>query len=486
MINVVLILLGAGMLIPIIYLIPMGISRKGKALILFLSGVLALIFTFANKTMESWQALLSLTGLTGAMSMLLFKNAGKFVKKMQEVSLDDIDREAAQHSFRTAALETAAASAFPASQVEEYEELFEEVLYSNEDLNPAERIVEKALDALTEEPADSGEEKAERVEEAGGLLEEMGDHGLMDFLDIRNDVEEPAVDAAVPDGEDLSGEQSDHAASRMEAAGAVSSREDELTEDELLNFLEIRKSEEQPDDEKQNSFPLRDDTLTEKSADLYDKEETSHQISAEEEPDSGLLDFLDIRHETEEVTVKEKLELSPYSFGISEEEKEVLLGQVPAGENLKPIQKDPPDTIEPVVENGLKSLSEETALPEKVSSFLVEKERDDDDIKSKKNISNIEERKRQSLSPALYDLLSEQLLLWKKTLHASEYEEVLKTALSAASSHKEMFLFGSRLLEHYTATKQEVPAAEMFTRLSSELAAFPVLVSQLDMTMSKQ
>ncbi|MGD6877982.1 hypothetical protein [Bacillus infantis] len=521
------------LLLPIFYFLPLGISGKGKILLIAASFFLSLLAMMASVQLHVWQSLLLVCLLALVTAYLLEKKLASFFQLRYEGSGDELEREQQEYQPENneyyielgKSPEEDAGSAIEDSLNSETEE-FESFQA------PADSVIEEKTDILDsweleesheleledrQEVSESGTEHPGEDEEASELLiddleflekkiDQMaeGDEEQEAFEKNEENLSEDSFSylseiEELMDGVDASSAETGSDGNDAEVLDRTSEPADvfygsHLSEIEELMELE---GEDEPSaetgSESNNAEEL--DKTSEPADVLYDSNPTEIEelslpdddetkvkpadVSAREHGFIATAAVLD-GQETENEQIDEPIgeiiyaEPSGHSEAFIKEQsewEELEIIKTPFGQNESEMEELPGQSGEAYTHEPIERDAGSGGSAEKEPGSAREKE-------------DLQRRKKGIQQQMILSVVS-QLRLSRHTIGQYEYESILKEQLKPNLVFKHYYSFASLLIEHYIQTKELDKLQELLQDLSLKSGGNPLIKEEINFLVQK-
>ncbi|MBP2240598.1 hypothetical protein J2Z40_001155 [Cytobacillus eiseniae] len=416
------------LVVPIIYFLPLGLTKKGKIIVVSVSFVLSLIGVSANSLFEWWKLALLVFVLVILSSYLLDRkmkdlflvsehdnaiNQLDFTSPPVEISLEKERNEIEESNYQD-----------NMANMSHFEEEIEEINVENEDAHYVESSEISIIDNQEED-----------------LLAEL-------FLDteIIKKMDE----------------ESEHVLIEEETSNHSSIEIVDNTDNGYLSELEKMML----DDPKESSFTMsKFEEAEEKNSLLFNELKENIQ-----EQDADLLEVFSQFEDKEQIT-----------------EMNVLTQEMPNIESQQ--QEDTEDYLEVLTQFELSkneaASTNEQALNIEPDSLVVE-ELIEEEQQSETSIQPIEiqsltfiKKEKNHLQKQIISTLLDQVKLAKETLDRNKYEQLLKECMHPSMPKLEYFTFASLLIEHYISTKDVIKLQNLLESLEMKYIEYPILMQQI-------
>lgn len=501
-------------LIPIIYFLPIGLTKKGKALVILAAFIFANLGILAKNSIPLWQTGLLIVLLTFLTVFIIDRRFNKYMfssglgenKEIPEMALESLVE---QDSF------------VDITEVEAKEGI------SLEKLNGVERkpksIESEIVPLVQEEESEIEElsfdlnepEQQEEIVEAAPQIEEedfeldvtfLEDRdSLVEDLEVSYDNEESLSEGYMSEieqlleNEEMEEETSSHEEDSITTPDGIEdepilSSDSEHTiilndEIDIIPF-EVTESELEHASEEylENDSPLEQMELLEDDLDLeseleiidfekMDKSEIAEEVEVDNIKSSGdwlLTDDLDL----EDLLLEENAQKEVAATLMDETDEEVEDMFEPKLEKPAPLEETPD---EPSFEEPIFSILEEE-VPQGIEPEMdqiqdvIEESSADSDVEP----LDIWKREQKSiLQQQLFHTMISQLQLARKQLSPAQYEELIKEHMHPELSAQDTYTFASLLIEHYISQKELDKLWELLTSLDGKFVNYPILDKEI-------
>lgn len=467
-------------LIPIIYFLPLGLTNRGKGLLIIIAFVFANVGILAKSNFHIWQTaliILLLTALTvyildRRFHHLLFsksvdeKQSDPLIQEVELPSetkqLNDVQMEQENNLSLIKDDELEVREMIHADREVEISELFDpepEVRDDGLDMETAflnernETIVEE--DIPVEEPMEKGYmadieslleddelEEATTAQRSNEIGEPEESHTSveLELLNFEDKLEDSAKEEEVAFNSEMDEIETETA--ELETVNPEEILESELLEDGVLNELELAQREVAA-------------SIVEEEDELLENEETSapeeFPILKEEERNHALIEMNDEESDnlqTEEPLISDELahfdEESPYEIEAED------------------------TTLEEIVETAEFDTDREVGdLVDVVETDFISAISDEDETEKEEQTSTFQQQ--------MFHTMVSQINLAKKQMSPQSYEQYVKEYLHPEMPIQEYYTFASLLIEHYIRQKELGKLEGILTDLSGKFTNYPVL-----------
>jgi hypothetical protein len=523
------------LLLPIFYFLPLGISGKGKILLIAASFFLSLLAMLASVQFHVWQSLLLVCLLALVTAYLLEKKLASFFQLGYESSGEEREREQDHQPENNEyyielgnSSEEGAGSDIEGSlnsETEEYESF----------QAPADSVTEETTDILdswqleeshelemedSQEVSESGTEYPGEAEEAAELLDDLeflekkidqmakGDEEQEAFEKNEENLSEDSFSylseiEELMDGIDASSAETGSEGNDAEMLDRTSEPADVFSGSHLSEIEELMELEgedepsaetgsesnyaEELDKTSEPADVLNGSNLTEiEGLALPEDDETevkAADVSAQEHEDSiATAPVLD-GQETENEQIDEpngeiiQAEPSGHSEAFIQEQsewEELEIIEAPFGQNESEMEELPGQSGEAYTHEPIEGDAESGGSAETEPESAWEKE---DLLRRKKG--KIELQQQMILS------VVSQLRLSRHSIGQYEYESILKEQLKPNLDFKHYYSFASLLIEHYIQTKELDKLQELLQDLSSKSGGVPLIKEEINFLVQK-
>ncbi|MEH7384761.1 hypothetical protein V7147_04990 [Bacillus sp. JJ1521] len=426
------------LVLPVIYFLPLGFTRKGKLLILICAFIVFIIGIAGRTVMSVWQVGLVLILLAIWFSYFIGKkfgtqlflhvenNPGVEDKVIKFEIEDEVEEEILSQIKPKKDNPQAAEKVLASSPTQEVDEEIVEGMETTEIQSEDEFVLENVY-VENEEPENTYEihiNDETPVTDFDDLLKEIE----MELNDNNNEIQVNDEVAEVPE----------------ETAEIQPIELDEI-EDEVLNIAQPALEEVQFD---------------------------SLQVISDEQPneDSGLEEIPIIEtvdHELEEIMV------------VSTDEDDIILNPF---ENEQQIEEELPDSLE-----GINELEEIESIEVEIPENEVENETESDDLSSEEldaidgetDIQDVQDN-HNLLSQQLFATMISQIRLSRNKLSNAQYEKMIVDHLHPGISDHDYYTFVSLLIDHYIETKQYSELTSLISQNKTRFEKYPVILQEIN------
>ncbi|WP_066365605.1 hypothetical protein [Neobacillus fumarioli] len=459
-------------LVPVIYFLPIGISKIGKWMIISLSFLFGVIGLFAQTVLPLWEFVILLFVLIGLIAYILDRKVGKvlyvpiqsieeeplFFDQMnddvpgridsEERTMTDIEMHSRDHHLKeipiientTVQAQTSDANDIiskekslemktmledweihkPFDMENEFQPIADqinkdqlEVAVTEDYLAELEDMVNEAIPAEPEEPLHNM--LTEELEHNQTVENSFFNHEAslvlaeLDPLEAVNEQEKPVEDHEEMDGLHL---------------GTLEQLEDDLSNGQLLSFEESATiaSEELKNDGQ--SLSELDQLVDEQNIDLFPGYEESAANTNEE------IESMD--------------------------EAGLVSEHIPSYEEVIPtVTASQPDVLKLVSEQDAEDETNKQSMPNPPSGTPI-------------------------LQRKIIHTIVTQLKIVRKTMNPEDYEQLILKQMNVQLSVHEHFTFASMLMEHYIAIKDFGKLESLIDRIKEKIAGYPILEQQVE------
>ncbi|MBU8879572.1 hypothetical protein BGM26_11300 [Bacillus sp. FJAT-29790] len=447
-------------LVPFVYFLPLGLTKKGKLVVLAVSFGLAALGLTANAIFEWWQitllvftlAILSSFLLDKKINHLIFVDQSEGSSSASDVHAKSLDGDLLDNM---GTVNETKQMNVESEIIKENDEYLEEQLVAirddeaNDSVNASQLAVSKNDHIALEEDEEYiselfAETQIEKIDE----LEQHTDDTLINF-----DKEE-ITDIIT---EEIDSDQEFGYMSELEKlifddpedlVGEVKSVEEQGDQDPLMPFdpnkVNLEEEEEYLDVLSQFES-IADEVASTVEKDLVlegekePKEQCLERISLKDQADNE--EFIDFLSQFE--SIQNEVALT------TEEERE--LG------NAIEANLQYPDELS---ENNIAAEIPQTQS--EISNLLLKKDED-----------------KNKLQQQMFKTLLAQTELARKSLDNTQYEKMLKACMHPQMPYSEYYTFASLLIKHYISTKEYVKLHELMKILVDKYAKYPVLMQEI-------
>lgn len=418
-------------LIPLIYILPLGFSKKGKHIIVITTIFIASLSLLANMTLGWWQSVAVLFVLVIATVYFIHH---KFAEMMYEESSK--------------------------SHVENGETF----------LRPEvdEQSSKKATRTIVHHQSDDEQEATVHKEKANEQIDELV------FLTNKNNAQTTRKEEVAPI----------HTNDDLREIEAEELMDDQMT-DESMEFIEQMDDDKRVDDE--NEYKLVSDDLLEINGDNDSFEQLAvEKYLSEDSTEIGQLDFLfeQLNDENDTSTHDEFQTNDASDLQIDDqlqEDDDPSTPQVDSLENSKQqtIFEDPMtyendylSEIEQMMQMGnseAEGSANETELTVEPTIYVSTEE------------SDVQPHtKRQQLQQAMVDSVLEQIVASKEKVSKHEYEQMMIDCLQKDLSDVQYYTFARLLILHYLEEKDAEKLTPLLGELEIRFHKYPIIIGEID------
>ncbi|WP_174729822.1 hypothetical protein [Mesobacillus harenae] len=481
------------LLVPIIYFIPIGLTSRGKGLLVIVSFLIAMLSLFLQGTVQLWQTLLVLLLLAVSIGYIMDKRFGGVLYAAAALeggneALMDAERDKELiHTENMDSRNIREPVSVDSSPFAELDEAIPEIL------------VEKAGQKNKEEPrlpdTDVIDElgaplngNATQIELAAEKNDSESAHNLSEIEALLEQEDELIINEAdqVPDLV-----LSDLEVLELEANQAETSEEAMLDEETVVHSdLEalILSEDDQPDMQQQEELAVKEGNIHKLEDELVEAPSMEEEVLV---PESELLQE-GHSESLEEVLLEKEEELSA--------EEETLMDDLSLdddGDVLEDdlILEDGEDLIEGELHSGSLANLEELIHED---DLLIEEELEQD-IEGSTHIekSTVEEaeieaseteekqRKKSVLQHQLLQTMAAELHIVRDRMKPEEYEGLIKEHMKPGLAPQDYYTFASLLMNHYVRTKQTGLLEELLTDLKLQFSEFPILLMEIEFLLER-
>ncbi|MFE8696893.1 hypothetical protein ACFYKT_11165 [Cytobacillus sp. FJAT-53684] len=420
------------LVVPLVYFLPLGLTKKGKLLIIAVSFLLALIGLSGNAIFDWWQSVLLIFSLVVLSSYLLDK-------KMKHLILID-QEEGTKSSFDTPAhLEDLPDNVHMLDgigQIDFEDEKIEDIAGVGEEEQIKEEIDNDELFVI-----DEYEKIIESSVDPHANLE-IEEEIIEPLFNKNNDVE---VDDKIEEIESIV------------ELGYMSELEKLILDSSEESLPSINESEVEEEQNKLISINL------EKEANEHDDEflEILSEFESVKQEAASTIELL------VDIPVAEEKELEEFNKEnpVNEEGYIEILSQL---DNTEDELTDKP--LESTLD--VKDVYEEIVVEE--SLIIVSQEPSDID-----SINTTEKGEKNDLQRQMFQTLIAQVELAKKMLDANQYEQLLKECMHPKMPYFEYYTFASLLIKHYHSINKYAELKELLKSLKAKYREYPILLQEV-------
>lgn len=444
-------------LVPIVYFLPLGLTNKGKGLVVAIAFFYANLGFLANTNLALWQTALIILLLTIVTVYILDKRFNRLIFSSSSSKDKDVELTLEKEDEASSNIQTADSTRVPVAPITV--ETFEHI-----------EVEEPLLEKVKEEdeiPVLQG------MEEVAATMEMVAQEEIHETSLIEQE-ENPSLEADeeiifLSNREELLEElQEDEPSSNtdeLEATGYMSEieqlLESELLDEDLQTIEEIQQVEEvhSPLELLEDDIiPMEDEEipileLAIAEAELAVSEETA-SIPLQEEADPEVLLF---EEETkDESGIIEEIEQEETSFledDLTIEDEDDSLQEIEQIDELEN-EFEELDELEPVLQ-----------MAEEVEDIEDEHIQDTD----------INQEEKTALQQQLFHTMVSQLHLMKNQMKPNEYEELIIDHFHPDLPAQDYYTFVSLLIEHYISQKELGKLQGLLTNLEGKFVNYPIL-----------
>ncbi len=403
-------------IVPLLHIIPLGFSRKGKFIIITTSLSLATLGLLANTILGWWQIALLILTLVIISSFLLDRKIHHllFVEQVDSIEKSAVNSDYLSKDY----LQDKLNKVNDQNKLNVGSELLEEkILYSEGDVTKEADVEPLALleenDELEQllEISPINLEQEEIVEDTVEATIEIGNDANLGYMSELEKLISDTSDDIMSSNDNAELENDQDAFVSIEVSEGINDDDDEYLE-ELSQFVNI-------EDAVTSSVSQHNDEIA--SKDLEDEEE-----------------FLNVLSQFESVMSE---------VAIADED-----------------------------EGGENEISDDQYVEELLGDALVGEPNVHSEMES---LFSEERNARDNLQRNMFKTLLEQTKLARKTFTPSQYEKMLLECLHPKMSNSEYYTFASLLIQHYISTKDYFKLGEMLATLKGKYKEYPVIMQEL-------
>ncbi|MGG0716308.1 hypothetical protein ABE096_01740 [Robertmurraya massiliosenegalensis] len=473
-------------LIPIIFFLPLGLTNKGKGLLIIIAFVFANVGILAKSNFQIWQTaliILLLTALTVYILDRRFHNL-LFSKSVDEKQADpllqEVDLPPDTEQPNDVQMEQENNISFIKDDALEVREMLLEV-------NQEEEIREKSVlepEVLHDEDLDVEtsflNERNETIVEENIPVEESEEKGYMADIELlleNDELEEPVMEQ---NSSEIDEQEESHSSVELEVLNFEDNMEDSTVEEEI-GFDSVIEESDTKSAELETLRPedILESELLEDGA-LNELELAQREVAASliEEEDDALLE--DEENELEEFPILEEEDRDDALIDMKEDEsakpqiEETLISdelEYLYEESVFEIVAEDTTMEEIVVTDEFDPETEVGDLVDELDTDLIPDIPDEDEVPS----STEKEEQTMILQQQIFHTMVSQINLAKKQMSPHSYEQYVKEYLHPEIPIQEYYTFVSLLIEHYIRQKESGKLEDLLTDLSGKFTNYPVL-----------
>ncbi|WP_080844600.1 hypothetical protein [Cytobacillus gottheilii] len=458
MISFILAAISLIVIIPLVFYLPLGLTKKGKVMMTVLSFSFALLGIAAQSVMELWKLLLLLLLLVVMSGYLMMKRSEQFLSA--EAAADT------SYSFYS-----------QENQQEYAQQETEEVLSPiKEDEYPAENIEDDVLEVLETEStlpvsdvllplATESEVEAEpETETEEAQLDEI-DFEQIRLTEIAEDNEplslieqEPSIQSAGPE------------------LSYIGELESLMSDENPVKPVEQVVQEETPIQIEENEFslglPLEDDDYIIPAVVENETSLSVEEVQASTELESDLVEDDSLA----EPSLEERLEDIDVSLEEMNEQQDLEVIDFEKEEESLPAETEEKAVIEKdeILLGFEETTEEEPVLEEDGAEPWLEAATSSDSSEEQQ-----EQEENSTLQREMLKTLLEQLQLAKETTEPHIYEKWIQQCMQQKMPPKEHYIFASLLIEHYIAQQENQKLVTLLNGLKNQYADMPIISEQI-------
>ncbi|MEH7236189.1 hypothetical protein [Bacillus sp. JJ1562] len=433
--SLVIALISLLLVLPIIYFLPLGFTRKGKLLILFCAFIVFIIGIAARTVMGVWQIGLVLILLAIGFSYLISKRFGTqlFLRTENTSGIedkvikfeieDDLEEEIRSQKKHEKDEDLVSEQELSSPQTQEVEDEIEEEIETMDNQNEDDFELENVY-VENEEPENTYE------------IVTNDENPNTDFDDLLKEIEMELNDSnnEIQDNIEI-----------VEAS----------EETEEIQPIELAESE----DEVLHSIPPA----------LEEIQFDSLQVSSDEPPNEEseieeILNFETINHEIEEIEV------------YSAEEDDIIIENEPEIKEQLHNQIEGINEIEEIEDLEVVELesqqNNETEIDHSSSEFV--------DVIDRENHIQEQQENHNELSHQLFTTMISQIKLTRNKLSNTQYENLIVDHLHPEFNDHDYYTFVSLLIDHYIKTKQYDELYSLISQNKGRFEKYPVILQEIN------